>query len=424
MPRSLEMVVGLLGILKAGGAYVPLDPDYPPERLAFMVTDAQARVVLSHSSVLQQLPQSQAAVLMLDQPDLWACQPDIRPARRASPQDLAYVIYTSGSTGVPKGVMIAHAALSNFLADMQPRTDIQCGQTLLAVTTLSFDIAALELYLPLVSGASVHLASREMATDARQLQACLHEQVIDLMQATPATWRMLLESGWQQHRPLTVLCGGEALPRDLGERLLAQARLLWNVYGPTETTIWSAAHAVTQDPERLGSIGRPIANTKVYILDAQQRVLPPGVPGELCIAGAGLARGYLNRPELTAEKFITAEVLGHAERLYRTGDLARWLPDGNLEYLGRLDHQVKLRGFRIELGEIESALSAHEAVSAAAVVLRQPEGTEGVKALAGYVVLRSAVEVSELKGWLKARLPEYMVPSSLTVLESLPLTPN
>ncbi|NZD57208.1 amino acid adenylation domain-containing protein, partial [Sphaerotilus montanus] len=426
VPRSLEMVVGLLGILKAGGAYVPLDPDYPQDRLTFMVTDAQAQVVLSHSAVLDRLPLSEAQVLRLDDSNVWASQPGSRPARQASPHDLAYVIYTSGSTGVPKGAMNEHRGVVNRLQWMQDEYRLDAADVVLQKTPFSFDVSVWEFFWPLMTGARLVLARPGGHQEPQYLAELItHERITTLHFVPPMLGAFLelatLPAG---HALRRIVCSGEALPVDLERRCLERLPEvgLHNLYGPTEAavdvTYWPC------EPGSLGEsvpIGRPVSNTRVHLLDTDQQPVPPGVPGELCIAGVQVGRGYLNRPELTAEKFIVAEVLGRAERLYRTGDLARWLPDGNLEYLGRLDHQVKLRGFRIELGEVESALSAHEAVSAAAVVLRE---REGVKALAGYVVLRSAVEVSELKGWLKARLPEYMVPSSLTVLESLPLTPN
>jgi len=431
--RSVEMVVGLLGILKAGGAYVPLDPAYPAERLAFMLADSAAPILLTQTTLADTLPASDAERLLLDVPGAFAERPADNPARRARPDCLAYVIYTSGSTGQPKGVAIAHQALANLLLDMRARTGIGAHSRLAALTTLSFDIAGLELYLPLIVGARVDLLDARCARDPAALARRLDADGVDLAQATPATWRMLLDGGWTPPRALTVLCGGEALPVALGQRLMADCRRLWNVYGPTETTIWSTAADAGAHPRRPDLIGRPLANTRIHILDRGLQPLPIGVPGELCIAGAGLARGYLNRPELTAERFVAAELFGTTERIYRTGDLARWRPDGNLEYLGRLDHQVKLRGFRIELGEIKSVLAQHPSVREAAVVLHDSDGNP---ALAAYLTVDSASAspnplttdhaalTTALRAWLKTRLPHYMVPASFTVLDAFPLTPN
>ncbi|MEN8220102.1 MAG: amino acid adenylation domain-containing protein, partial [Pseudomonadota bacterium] len=423
--RSLEMVIGLLGILKAGGAYVPIDPDYPQERLQFMLEDSSVAVLLSQSHLLSSLPVSTAQVVCLDSEwEQIAASSGENPVRQSGQDNLAYMIYTSGSTGVPKGVMVEHSALVNLLSYMQQRIELTSTDKLLALTTLSFDIAALELYLPLISGSQTMIISRETANNGETLVQKLAEAQITLMQATPATWKLLLQSGWHQLTPLTILCGGEALPSQLGQTLLKNSQQLWNVYGPTETTIWSSIYNVTQSQEKPELVGRPIANTQIYILDAHHNPTPLGIPGELCIAGAGLARGYLNRPELTKEKFIEMELFGKTERIYKTGDLARWLPDGNLEYLGRIDHQVKLRGFRIELGEIEATLSQHSAVKEAVVVLYNQQDNPR---LVAYVTLAIPIdnEVSGvLRTWLKTRLPEYMLPASFTVLDKLPLTPN
>ncbi len=420
--RSLEMIIGLLGILKAGGAYVPLDPGYPAERLTYMLADGQVTVLLTQRHLQDQLPDYAGQICCLDHPALCADQPEHNLPRIAQPHHLAYVIYTSGSTGQPKGAMIPHRALSNFIRDMQQRMALQPQEQVVALTTLSFDIAGLELYLPLICGATIRLVSRAVAGDGAALQAVLSDQKVRLIQATPATWQLLQASDWQAEQPLTLLCGGERLDPELGRYLLQQSAQLWNVYGPTETTIWSAAHHVTGQPEHPQWIGQPIANTRIYILDDQNQIVPPGVPGELCIGGSGLARGYLDRPELTAEKFIEVALFGQAERIYKTGDLARWLPDGNLEYLGRIDHQVKLRGFRIELGEIEALLSQQESVSEAVVVVHEREAT---KSLAAYVTaVGETIDIADLREVLKTRLPDYMVPNSITLLEALPLTPN
>ncbi|MFL6289704.1 MAG: amino acid adenylation domain-containing protein, partial [Thermoanaerobaculia bacterium] len=387
LERSLEMVVAVLGVLKAGGAYVPLDPSYPAERLAFMKADAGLAVVLE-SLDFEEAPEA--------------------PPVDLGPDNAAYVIYTSGSTGRPKGVQVPHGALANFLISMAGRPGFGAEDVLLAVTSLSFDIAGLELYLPLMQGGRIVLASREEAADGRRLQELLAGATV--LQATPATWRLLIDSGWQSGEGLKALCGGEALPPSLASDLLARVGSLWNVYGPTETTVWSTVEEI-HGPV---SIGRPIGNTEAYVLDGHGNPVPVGALGELVLGGAGVARGYLGRPDLTAEKFVPNPFSVPGSRMYRTGDLARWCPEGTLECLGRIDHQVKVRGFRIELGEIEAALGRHPDVTAAVVVVRDER-------LVAYVV---GADVSGLRSWLRQSLPEYMVPTAWVALEKLPLTPN
>ncbi len=425
LDRSVDMVVGMLGVHKAGGAYVPLDPTFPAERLAFMLEDSQPAVLVTQQPLRSSLPESGLTVVCLDtdQP-LLAQQPGDNLPAAATPDNLAYVIYTSGSTGKPKGVQVLQRALVNFLWSMREQPGLTDQDSLLAVTTLSFDIAGLELFLPLLVGARVVLVSREIAANGADLARALERSKATVMQATPVTWRMLLEAGWQGSPSLKILCGGEALPWDLAQQLLKRCASLWNLYGPTETTIWSTVRQITP-ADTLISIGRPIANTQVYVLDANLQPVPAGVPGELYIGGDGLARGYLHRPELTAERFIQHPFSDtEGARIYRTGDLARWLPNGELEHLGRLDHQVKVRGFRIELGEIETTLLQHPAARQAVVIAR--EDTPGNKRLVAYVIPAEGQELTfkDLRAFLKASLPDYMVPSACVMLEAFPQTPN
>ncbi len=381
--RSPEMVVAVLATLKAGGAYVPLDPVYPRERIAFMLADSGLKVLVTQRSLARQLPEPAAWVVCLDESaGALAGEPVTPLDAQVCGEDLAYVIYTSGSTGKPKGVQIPHRALANFLRSMSERPGITSQDTLLAVTTLCFDISMLELLGPLTTGARVALASREVAADGSRLRETLSAAGATLMQATPSTWRLLLDAGWTPPPGFRMLCGGEALPLDLARQLTRAGGELWNMYGPTETTIWSAVARIGEGPI---SIGEPIANTELHVIDAHGALAPPGVAGELHIGGAGLARGYLGRPELTAERFVPHPFpIGLGESLYRTGDLVRRRGDGSLEFLGRIDHQVKLRGFRIELGEIEAVLAELPAVRQAVVMVREDD--PGDQRLVAYVV--------------------------------------
>jgi len=437
MERSAAMVVGLLGILKAGGVYVPLDPAYPQERLLGMVADAQPLVVLTQTSVHQawdEAHESPGPSWLLEQGTQVVCLDTdwttiaqasaANPGSRVDAANLAYVIYTSGSTGIPKGVQIPHGALTNFLHTMSQHLQLTEQDCFLAVTTLSFDIAALELFLPLTVGARVVVASRTEVTDGQQLHQKLMDSGATIMQATPATWRLLVATGWQGNPQLKMLCGGSALLRDLAEQLLPKGACLWNLYGPTETTIWSTIQQMASG-QGAPTIGRPLANTQIYLLDSQMQPVPVGVPGDLYIGGHGLARGYLHRPALTAEVFVP-HPFSHepGARLYKTGDLARYLPSSQIEFLGRVDHQVKLRGFRIELGEIEAALLQHPAVRECVVTAREDE--PGDKRLVAYLVLNQALEhaMNALRGFLKQKLPDYMIPATFVLLDTLPLTPS
>jgi amino acid adenylation domain-containing protein len=428
--RSVDMVVGLLGILKSGAAYAPLDPALPKERLQFILQDAEASVILTQSSLLASAQEfvstfeTKPKLVCLDSEELFASHPakeDLKKGVTAT--DTAYVIYTSGSTGKPKGVQISHRAVVNFLDSMSREPGLTEADTLLAVTTLSFDIAGLELWLPLTQGAKVVLATREATLEGKQLAGLIASSGATLMQATPTTWRLLLDSGWMGNTNLKILCGGEAWSSELANQLHGKCASLWNMYGPTETTIWSAVAKV--EPGQEVFIGAPIANTQLYVLDRNLQPVPVGVPGELWIGGDGLAQGYLKRPELTLEKFLPNPFTDESgAQMYRTGDLVRRRIDGRIEFLGRMDHQVKIRGYRIELGEIETLLMQLPAVVQSVVIVR--EDAPGDKRLVAYVVSGNSAKlaVAELRDYLKSKLPEYMVPSAYVFLPALPLTPN
>ncbi|HEX2207305.1 MAG TPA: amino acid adenylation domain-containing protein [Longimicrobium sp.] len=415
--RSARMVAALLGVLRAGAAYLPLDAEYPAERLAYMLEDSGARLLLTDGATAERLPASSIDRILLD---------EIGPSDVAdvevSADDLAYVIYTSGSTGRPKGVMVRHGGACNFLRSMAEAPGLRAADTLVAVTTIAFDISVLELFLPLSLGARAVVATREQAADPPLLAALIARCGATVMQATPATWTMLLGAGWTPRAGMRLLSGGEALPRAAADALLAAGAEVWNVYGPTETTVWSAAaRAGAADPIPLGDA---IANTTLYVLEPAGSPAPLGVPGELFIGGAGLTRGYLGRPGLTAERFVPDPFGAPGSRLYRTGDRARRKTDGVLEFLGRVDFQVKLRGFRVEPGEIEAALRAHPSVGGAVARVR---GEGAAARLVAYVVPRdpdAPPAGTELRAALRERLPEYMVPSTFVVVDAFPLTPS
>jgi amino acid adenylation domain-containing protein len=426
LERGMDMVAALLGVLKTGAAYVPLDPLFPAARLQFMAEDAQLAVLVTTSTQAHCAPMRDGALLLDRDADALAAAPaqDLPLDERAGGADApAYVIYTSGSTGRPKGVVIPHRAVLNFLWSMSREPGLSAEDVVIAVTTLSFDIAVLELVLPLACGARVVIATREQTVSGNALSELLDRHGATLMQATPTTWRLLLETGWKGHRPFKALVGGEPLPQDLATQLIARGAELWNMYGPTETTIWSTCARVF--PGRGIRIGRPIANTTARVLDARGALCPIGVPGELHIGGAGLALGYWNRPQLTAERFVAdpyASIPGAL--LYRTGDCVRWCADGMLEHLGRLDTQIKLRGFRIETGEVESVLAQYPAIREVAVQLL--ERSPGDRQLAAFFTSAEAgPDLTErLRAHARALLPDYMVPAQFVRLDALPKTPN
>ena len=427
--RSINMMVGLLGILKAGGAYVPLDPDYPIERLSYMLEESSSSVLITQDKFKDDLPESNAQVIFIDSD--WEHISQMRSENRIfepeqerpGPENPAYVIFTSGSTGKPKGVQVPHRAVTNFLISMSQKPGVSSDDILLAVTTLSFDIHVLELYTPLIVGGKVIIASRETAFDGGQLAEVLADAGVTIMQATPSTWRLMITAGWKGSKHLRALCGGEAFPRDVVGGLIDRVGSLWNMYGPTETTVWSTCHQI-KDAEGPILIGRPIANTHIYILDADLQPVPVGVPGELYIGGDGVTLGYLNRPDLNHDTFITDPFQGKSETvIYKTGDLVKYRADGNIEYLNRLDNQVKVRGFRIELGEIEAAIGTYPAVKQ--VITGVKEFGSGDQRLVSYCKLQKtkAIDLGELRNYLRTKLPEYMVPQHFMEVEEFPLTP-
>jgi amino acid adenylation domain-containing protein/thioester reductase-like protein len=435
--RSLEMLVSLLGILKSGGTYIPLDPAYPSDRLELMLEDSESAVLLTHGNLDQQLQtRSDLQRVYLDQDaEIIAQCSDENLDVALTANDRAYIIYTSGSTGKPKGVQITHSNMANFLASMAEEPGLKTEDILLAVTTISFDIAVLELFLPLILGARIVLASRQVASDPSQLAALLTASRATCMQATPATWRMLIAAQWQGNPNLKILCGGEALNRSLADQLLDRCASLWNMYGPTETTVWSMVCQVKADQQPI-TLGKAILNTQIYIFPVAQPDSSPDTTesyesGELYIGGMGVALGYLNRPELNQERFIPDPVQpeGNA-KLYRTGDLARYLANGEIEIIGRADNQVKVRGHRIELGEVEAALSAHPEIHECAVIA--PEDSSGSRRLIAYVVLKTDIlqghkprsTTTTIRTWLSDKLPSHMIPSMVMMMDALPLTPN
>ncbi|HEY0796099.1 MAG TPA: amino acid adenylation domain-containing protein [Acidisarcina sp.] len=429
--RTEEMLVALLAIGKCGAAYLPLDPSYPQERLNFILDDAKARLMVTEEAVLNVLPGLEGDTLCVDTASIAiALASSENPPKAGGPEALAYVLHTSGSTGKPKGVEITQRNLVNFLTSMQRQPGMTTEDRLLAVTTLSFDIAGLELYLPLITGACVVLSSRADASDPARLMYLLDRWKITVMQATPATWLMLMQAEWAGDSRLKILCGGEALPQELATDLVSKCGELWNMYGPTETTIWSSVSLIDASNVSQITIGRPIANTSMYVLNQRLKPVPTGVVGELYIGGEGVANGYWNRPELTAERFVTNPFVSGTKmdgaKMYRTGDLAKFLPDGTIQCMGRADDQVKIRGFRIELGEIEALLSRQAEVRQCVVVAR--EDVPGNKQLVAYVVVAGEGTISAEKagvepllaeqkaGALRANLPDDKVPKVIVSL--------
>jgi len=419
MPRGAAELVAMLAVSKAGGAYVPLDPSHPVDRLRLILEDAAPAAMIVHSTSPVAAEAAGPNVILLDELQrATAGQNEMLPWVPRERSQLAYVLFTSGSTGRPKGVEITRGAFANFLRSMAYQPGMNERDRLLAVSTTSFDIAGLELFLPLCVGATVVVVDRATVMDPRRLRVRLESDAITMMQATPATWRLLLEAGWTGQPGLRMLCGGEAMNRTLADRLLAGGGELWNMYGPTETTVWSTLHRIRGGEDRI-SIGKPIDRTQLYILDADRRQVPSGEVGEIYIGGDGLARGYRGRGDLTAERFVQNPAGPAGDRIYRTGDLGRMADDGTFECLGRIDHQIKLRGFRIELGEIESVLRK---VPGVREVLVMAENIEGDPRLCAYWT--GTAVGPDLVDAARRSLPSYMVPSGFVPLAAFPLNPN
>ncbi|EHU3348735.1 amino acid adenylation domain-containing protein [Acinetobacter baumannii] len=415
LDRTALLPAAILGIWAAGAAYVPLDPNFPTERLQNIIEDAEPKVILTQTELrdalnvtVPRLDINQAGVVALEQ---------VRETLAFG--DIAYVMYTSGSTGKPKGVRIGHPSIINFLLSMNDRLQVTTETQLLAITTYAFDISILELLIPLMYGGVVHVCPREVSQDGNQLVDYLNAKSINILQATPASWKMLLDSEWSGNAGLTALCGGEALDTILAEKLLGKVGCLWNVYGPTETTVWSSAARITD--AKYIDLGEPLANTQLYVLDEKQRLVPPGVMGELWIGGDGLAVDYWHRPELTDAQFRTLPSLPNAGRLYRTGDKVCLRTDGRLTHHGRLDFQVKIRGFRIELGEIENVLKQIDGITDAVVLVKTTADND--QKLVAYVTGQE-LDIAGLKKTLQIHLPAYMVPSAFIRLDEFPMTAN
>jgi amino acid adenylation domain-containing protein len=422
MPRSTELVISLLAIMQCGAAYLPLDPEYPISRLQFMIEDSEAKFLLTSKGLSNSLPKLSNTILVEEAFTSLHQYPLTKLETKVDTEDVAYLLYTSGSTGNPKGVPITHKNLVNFLCTMAQKPGINENDRLLSITTISFDIAGLELYLPLIKGAKLILADHETARDGRLLLDLIKKEKINFLQATPTTWLMLLDSGWSEPFPLKALCGGEAMSADLAKELVIKCDTVWNVYGPTETTIWSSIKQIKAD-DALITIGKPIANTQIYIINDQAQLVAPGNIGEIAIGGDGLAKGYWNRPELTAEKFITNRFSnGKEELLYRTGDVGKLLPNNEIECLGRLDQQVKIRGHRIEPGEVEQALLLLDGIKQAVVLANE-------NFLIAHIIPDSSIESAEIKIplWrekLASQLPAHIVPHDFNLLDKMPTTLN
>ena len=417
MSRSVQLPVMLMGILKSGASYVPIDPEYPENRIHFIIKDANLKVIITESEWSHHIPMH-TSKLILEEENFELLPIGDIPICKNKISDVAYIIYTSGSTGRPKGVAISHGALTNFLMSMKYQLGIGSEDILLALTTFSFDISILEIFLPLLSGGTVLLADNRTTKDPNLLMSLIRSYNPTVIQATPSLWRILLDSGWEGNQNLKALCGGEALSKSLGMELLGKTGELWNMYGPTETTIYSLIKPIVSEKD-LDSIGKPIDNTEVYVLDDNNQLVPLGVDGELHIGGEGLSIGYLNKPDLTYKQFIENPFRPFTS-IYKTGDQVRWLDNGEIKFLGRKDNQVKVRGYRIELGEIEAALEQHISLDKAIVIIEEKNDTKQIVAF----VIGSKIKETDLQEHLGKLLPFYMQPSYFVTLDEIPLTPN
>ncbi|WP_191664182.1 non-ribosomal peptide synthetase, partial [Bacillus pseudomycoides] len=418
--RSLEMIIGILGVLKSGGAYVPIDPEYPEERIQYMLKDSKTQLLLLQHHLQDRIPFEGKLVNLNDEASYHKDGSNLESI--VTSNQLAYVIYTSGSTGRPKGIMVEHLSIHNFIQAIINKIPIMEHVSILCMTTFSFDIFVLESLLPLVNGLKVVMADSKALTEGEAFNQLVNRHSVEVMQGTPSRIKLFMnqKEGIRALGKLKMLMiGGEAMPPGLYEQLRTYTDAsIYNMYGPTETTVWSSIERVMKSQL---SIGKPIANTRMYIMDDQLKLQPIGVRGELCIAGDGVTRGYLNRPDLTKEKFVENPFIS-GEKMYKTGDLARWLPDGSIEYLGRSDHQVKIRGYRIETGEVETALLEIELIQEAIIIAR--EDKDGLKQLCAYYVGDDSLTVEKLRSELSKELPNYMIPSYFVKLTQMPLTPN
>jgi amino acid adenylation domain-containing protein len=423
LDRTPELIACLFAVLKCGAAYLPLDPKFPIARLEFMIEDSDASFLLTSKSLYTSLPYYSKTTVIEDILPLLDKQTDLPLSIPVSQEVPAYILYTSGSTGKPKGVTVNHKNLVNFLYSMKIQPGINENDKLLSITTISFDIAGLELFLPLFFGATVVFADYETTRDGQLLLKVLEEKEITILQATPTTWQLLLDSGWEKPLPLKALCGGEAMPKNLAQQLTSRCDSLWNMYGPTETTIWSTIKEIKSDDELI-TIGLPIANTQIYLLNEQRQAVVPGSIGEIVIGGDGVAQGYWKRPELTAEKFIPNPFSKETNSiLYRTGDFGKLLPNGELQCLGRIDNQVKIRGHRVELGEIEATLNSLPGIKQSAVIVSNYSGNEDK--LVAYLKSNDQLQDKKLiLDTLSKILPEILIPSNFIWVDDFPITPN
>lgn len=423
MERSPNLIASLLAILQCGAAYLPLDPKFPNERLEFMLEDSEASFFLTTKALSDSLPNSSKKILIEDVLSAIGQYSILPITLLVSQKETAYMMYTSGSTGKPKGVTVTHKNLVNFLYSMAIEPGITADDKLLSITTISFDIAGLELFLPLIKGAAIVFADYETTRDGQLLLSLLKEKEITILQATPTTWQMLLDSGWKEPLALKALCGGEAMPLNLARQLTAKCKSLWNMYGPTETTVWSAVKEIKSD-DTLITIGFPIANTQIYLLDEKGQIVEKGEIGEIVIGGDGVAEGYWKRPELTAEKFIPNPFSKEPNSIvYRTGDLGKLLPNGEFQCLGRIDHQVKIRGHRIELGEIEATLNTLSGIKQSAVIVSNNFGNED-KLIAYLKSSEQVLDEKLIQEALSKVLPEILLPSKYIWVDDFPITPN